>query len=58
MLKFILFLFSGLVAMVAAVHTYSFVMYDQYLLATITFLYFICGTFMAAALIQLGRTQQ
>ena len=50
-----LFLFSVLVAIIAAVHTYSFVMYSDYLLASITFFYFLCGTFLAAALIQLKR---
>jgi hypothetical protein len=58
MLKFILLVFSVFTSLVAATHTVSFVMHGQMLLATITALYFVCGTFMAAALIQLERTQQ
>lgn len=58
MLKFILLVFSVCTALIAAAHTVSFVIYGQLLLATITALYFVCGTFMAAALIQLERTQQ
>lgn len=57
MLKFILLVFSVFTSLVAATHTVSFVMHGQMLLATITALYFVCGTFMAAALIQLERTQ-
>lgn len=57
MLKFTLLVFSVFTALVAAAHTVSFVMYGQLLLATITALYFVCGTFMAAALIQLERTK-
>ena len=56
MLKFILLVLSVFISLVAAAHTVSFLSHGQYLEAIITFFYLFCGTFLAAALIQLKTT--
>ena len=57
MFKFILLVLSVFIALVAAAHTVHFISYGDYLEGIITGVYFFASTFLAAALIELKRTQ-
>lgn len=55
MFKFILFIFAGLCAMVASLHTLSFLFAGQYLLAAATSVFLFASLLMVVDVLRLGR---